>query len=77
MWRWFMSRELEVQQLCKLILETTPEFDHCDNSSEKEHWYCPFCCGKNFEDNNMAKIKHYTDCEYSIAKGLMTNIIAT
>lgn len=71
-----MSREKEVDKLCSLILATAPEYDHCENSSEKEHWYCPFCIGKNHEDNkngDLSKMKHDHDCEYSIARGLMTN----
>lgn len=69
-----MSRESEVQHLCNLILETTTDFDHCDNSGEEEHWYCPYCYQGNYKNGNIADIKHDPNCEYSIAKGLMTGI---
>ena len=70
------TRESEIQHLCELIMNTNSEFNSHNNVYDSEHWYCPFCHAKNYENGDMSKMSHDRDCEYSIARGLMTNIIS-
>lgn len=60
-----------------MILDASIEFDTSDY--DKDHWYCPFCCAKEYNKDKarMENLKHDPDCEYSIARGLMTGVIAT
>ena len=67
-----MSRESDIKQLCKKVLEVAPEYDYNPNSYDATR--CPFCSGFEYHDNgSMETIKHDQDCAYLIAKDLSTN----
>ena len=67
------NRELEVQILCKHIVETTLEFEDQVNGPYRK--YCPFCFaeitgGHKFThtSHSMEDVSHELDCPYLIAK---------
>ena len=72
------QREIDVQKLCKAILETPP---NCwDNPNGAYETSCPFCYteelrggGKDSIWATMGELQHESDCAYLIAKDLSTN----
>lgn len=72
------ERERELQELCKQVLNTSP---NCwDNPNGAYETTCPFCYETEYRGGGgsiwaaMHEIKHQPDCAYNIAKGLSTNI---
>ena len=66
-----MSREKDIQELCKQVLENCyPNYDY-DRGSHQ----CPFCGNDRWgkDSSEMKNIKHESDCAYLIAKDLSTN----
>lgn len=73
------DREKDVQNICKQILEMSPEF--WDNPNGGYEYTCPICLKTSYGGNPMKgkslhidDIKHDGECAYLIAKDLMTNL---
>lgn len=68
-----MSREYDINKLCKKIMELTPEYIYGDNGPDE--YECPLC-GKteNSSRPTMNEFSHDIDCPYLIAKDLMTGV---
>lgn len=64
------NREKEIQELCKQIVEMTPDYCYADNYPETQ---CPFCAAENWREVDMKDLNHEMYCAYLIAKGLRTN----
>lgn len=70
------SREKEIQELCKQVLETSPNRYYNPNGADETT--CPFCFAVDYSNNctaSIGELKHKTDCAYNIAKGLTTNLL--
>ena len=72
------QREIDVQKLCKAVLDTSP--DCWDNPNGAYETTCPFCYaeehrggGKGSIWASMSELDHKSDCAYLIAKDLFTN----
>lgn len=62
-----MSREKDIQELCRQVLkETYPNYNDSDGFIS-----CPFCSEDSY-DNEMSDIEHEPNCAYLIAKDLST-----
>lgn len=71
-------REKEVLELCKQVLDVSPEW--YDNPNGAYESTCPFCREKEYRgwENSFAaidEISHNPNCAYLIAKGLTTNLL--
>lgn len=66
------QREMEVQELCRQIINMSPKWDYTDNETQ-----CPLCYKvvKHNDNASMSEIKHDTNCAYLIAKDLTTNLL--
>jgi hypothetical protein len=73
-----MSREDDVQKLCREVL--SKDLDFFDNPNGGSEYMCPFCyqmrsvghgSHPSIDDKDFP---HKIDCGYLIAKDLMTNI---
>ncbi len=63
-----MSREKDIQELCKQVIENSyTEQDYNNDTSS-----CPFCSNISYDDD-MESITHDSNCAYLIAKDLSTN----
>jgi hypothetical protein len=66
-----MSRESDIQELCKQVLDNCyPNYN--DNNGV---YSCPFCGGEKWGEDadEMKNIIHEQDCAYLIAKDLSTH----
>lgn len=64
------QREKDIQNLCKQVLEAIPNTHYTGNS---DYTLCPFCgVIVHYEEEDIGKLKHSTDCAYLIAKDLRT-----
>jgi len=64
-----MSRETDIQKLCKQVLEECYPNENYNNGETS----CPFCAESTYKNNaGMQDIKHDADCAYLIAKDLST-----
>jgi len=67
------QREKDLQKLCRRVINTSPITFYNPNGADDAT--CPFCYAKTWDVNaGMEDIKHKLDCEYLIAKDLLTNI---
>lgn len=75
-----MSRESDIKQLFKKVLEVAPVCDYNPNSYDAAR--CPFCSGFEYiaisypplhNKRRMETIRHDQDCAYLIAKDLSAN----
>ena len=64
-----MSREEDIQELCRQVIQITLKWNSDDNEYE-----CPFCWGTG-QDNDMDKLAHSNSCAYFIANDLSTELI--
>lgn len=66
------SREKDIQELCKQVLEMPTNF--WDNPNGAYESSCPFCSAIEYRDHaDMSELKHDSNCAYLIAKDLSTN----
>lgn len=67
------QREKDIQELCRQVLEMSPEF--WDNPNGAYESNCPLCNGGGGKDYHadMSELKHESNCAYLIAKDLSTN----
>ncbi len=69
-----MSREQDIQELIKQVLDISPEYT--ENHNIGDYWECPFCeeisCSYLRTNCEMNDIKHDQNCAYLIAKDLNT-----
>ena len=68
-----MSREEDIQKLCRQILETEMVYEYNSNGADSVH--CPLCFEESHDIGvDISEFKHDLNCSYLIAKDLMTNI---
>jgi len=67
------DREKDIQELCKQVLELSAEVSYSWGGYESSR--CPLCGVKvNYEEYDMSKLEHNSNCGYLIAKDLSTNL---
>lgn len=66
------SREKDIQELCRQVLNCQPEVYYNPNGADITT--CPFCINKvENSSGDMEEISHDINCAYNIAKDLSTN----
>ncbi len=69
------QREKDIQELCKQVLNATPETYYNPNGADET--ICPFCRSKvYYPDADMNDLPHDTGCAFNIAKDLSTGMKA-